>query len=319
MPRNRPRKRKKRQSEESLASVPKATLEVAVQHQASPWLRDYLAQKFHWHTLFIRTMEAASSIAHRDIRPDVFNTYLILGARWFSHHESVEALLANGRYGDSMVLLRSLLEDTDLMTYFSFYPEEASDWNERLSQEPVWPDKVYRQSIQKFGMRHIWQMLKEKGIEPLGERDYSILSAVVHASPWGARFYGRTFPGDPDRLHLNLAPLYDAAASFSIALVLQGTYPRPIEAFLTACDPSTDGKAEWRSIKAGYDSLIEGWQAKMQFDSWFRDAMGTVEESVSQGEESETILRDLRKRFEETYGQAVNPTVTDTPNGEESP
>ena len=29
-----------------------------------------------------------------------------------------------------MVLLRSLLEDTDLMTYFTYYLEEAVEWRE---------------------------------------------------------------------------------------------------------------------------------------------------------------------------------------------
>ena len=144
-------------------------------------------------------------------------------------------LLATGRYGDCMVLLRSLLEDTDLMTYFACYPEEAADWTERLSRAPVWSDEVYRQGIRKFRMTNIWKKVKERGIEPLGERDYSILSATVHASPWGTHFYGRALPGDPGRLHLSLAPVYDPAATFSVGLVLQGTYPRPIYAFLTAC------------------------------------------------------------------------------------
>ncbi len=319
MPRNRPRHQKRRESEEALAFVLKATLQVAVHHQGSPWLRDYLAQKFHWHSLFIRAMDVASSIAQRNNQSDFSKTYLILGARWFSHHESVEALLTNGRYGDCMVLMRSLLEDTDLMTYFSLYPEEASDWNERLSHDPVWPDKVYRQSIQKFGMRHIWQMLKEKGIEPVGERDYSILSAVVHASSWGARFYGRTFPDDPDRLYLNLAPLYDAAASFSIALVLQRTYPRPIEAFLMACEASTAPKSQWRSIKRDYDSFIEGWRTKMELDSWFRVAMDDAEERLSRGEDPEAVQADLAKLIHETFGQPADPAGGDKPTGEASP
>ena len=263
-------------------------------------------------------MELASAIAQRNNQSDFSKTYLILGARWFSHHESVEALLTNGRYGDCMVLMRSLLEDTDLTTYFSLYPEEASDWNERLSHDPIWPDKVYRQSIQKFGMRHIWQMLKEKDIEPLAERDYPILSAVVHASPWGARFFGSALPGEPDRLHLNLAPLYDAAASFSIALVLQGTYPRPIWAFLTACDAPTDLKGEWRSIKKDYDTLIEDWQAKMARDSWFKAAMTDAQDRFSRGEGPDAVLRYLEERFRETYGQAAGGSGAPPPRDDTS-
>ena len=36
-----------------------------------------------------------------------------------------------------------------------------------------------------------------------------------------------------------------------------------------SCTASTAPKCQWRSIKAGYDALIEGWQTKMDFDSWF--------------------------------------------------
>ena len=87
------RKEKNSRSDEALPFVVKATEQVAAQHLASPWLPDLLVQKFQWHTLFIRTMEAASTIAGRNIWPDLFDTYLILGSRWFSHHEAVEMLL----------------------------------------------------------------------------------------------------------------------------------------------------------------------------------------------------------------------------------
>ena len=293
----------------------KATEQVAAQHLASPWLPDLLAQKFEWHTLFIRTMESASTIAQRNICPDLFNVYLVLGSRWFSHHEAVEMLLTTARYGDCMVLLRSLLEDTDLMTYFAYYPEDAAEWRERLSRAPVWSDEVYRQGIQKFRMRQIWEMLKAKDIEPLGERDYPVLSATVHASPWGARFYGRTLPGDPDNLHLSLAPIYDPAAAFSASLVLQGTYPWPIHAFLESCAASKAPKSQWRSIKARYEALIEDWQAKMDLDSWFKSEMAGVEKRVFRGEEPETVLQDLRDRLKEKYDEADRPALGGTSSG----
>ena len=164
---------------------------------------------------------------------------------------------------------------------------------ERLSRAPVWTDEVYRQGVQKFKMRRIWKKLRSKGIEPVGERDYSILSATVHASPWGARFYGRTIPGDPNRLYINLAPVYDPAATFTAGLVLQGTYPWPIFAFLPVCSNSKVPKSQWHSIQTSYNSLINGWKTKMERDSWFRSEMARAEESVLCGEEPETVLRDL--------------------------
>ena len=81
---------------------------------------------------------------------------------------------------------------------FACYPEDATDWKEQLSREPVWSDEVYRQGIQKFRMRQIWKKVGDRGIEPVGERDYPFLSATVHASPWGIQFYGRTLSEDPN-------------------------------------------------------------------------------------------------------------------------
>ncbi len=289
-----------------------ATMEVATQHVAAPWLKDALAQKYLWHTLFARTLEAASELASRNISPDLFNTYVILGSRWFSHHESVEALLASGRYGDCMVLLRSLLEDTDLMTYFACYPEDAAEWKERLSRAPVWSDEVYRHGIRKFRMPHIWKMLRERGIEPVGERDYPILSATVHASPWGIQFYGRTPSEDPDQVHLSLAPFYDPAAAFSAVLVLQGTYPRPIQAFLDSCAAARAPRSQWRSIKTRYDALIESWQSKMDFDSWFRAEAADAQQRISQGEEPEAVFEEIQQRFQDKYGEDADAVPEDT-------
>ena len=201
-----------------------------------------------------------------------------------------------------MVLLRSLLEDTDLMTYFSCYPEDAAEWNERLSREPVWSDEVYRGGIKKFRMRQIWKKLRDKGIEPVGERDYPFLSATVHASPWGIQFYGRTLPQNPDQIHLSMAPFYDAAAAFSAVLVLQGTYPRPIQAFLESCAAAKAPKSQWRSIRIRYDALIEGWQTQMEFDSWFKIEATAAKDRISRGEEPEVVFQDIQQRFEGRYG-----------------
>ena len=168
-------------------------------------------------------------------------------------------------------------------------------------------------------MPRIWKMLKARGIEPAAERDYPVLSATVHASPWGARFYGRISPQDPDRLYLSLAPVYDSAAAFSAALVLQGTYPRPIQAFLMSCEAAKAPKSQWRSIKARFDALIDGWQDKMDFDSWFREAMADAGERVSRGEEPETVLQDLRNRFDEKYGKGDEAAGNDTPQSCDNP
>lgn len=201
-----------------------------------------------------------------------------------------------------MALLRSLLEDTDLITYFSVYPDDAAEWRDTLSRAPIWSDETYRRGINKFRMGTIWSKIESQGIEPLGRRDYSILSATVHASPWGARYYGRVLPTEPDRIYLSLGPIWDAAAAFSIGLVLQESLPRPIEAFLMSCEKARAPRSEHRSIRATYEQLLPLWQKKMEFDSWFREAMMDVEKRVLEGEDRQAMLDELGARFQEVYG-----------------
>ena len=73
----------------TLPGVVQATNEHARRYISAPWLRDRLQQRFRWHTLFARTVTASTSISKRNISPELFNAYLILGNRWFSHHESI--------------------------------------------------------------------------------------------------------------------------------------------------------------------------------------------------------------------------------------
>ena len=52
----------------------------------------------------------------------------------------------------------------------------------------------------------------------------------------------------------------------------------------------------------------------MDLDSWFRREMASAEERVLRGEEPEAVLQDLRKRFEEKYGEAGDTAGNNTPS-----
>ena len=49
----------------------------------------------------------------------------------------------------------------------------------------------------------------------------------------------------------------------------------------------------------------------MDLDFRFRSEMAGAEERVSRGDEPDTVLQDLRKRFEDKYSEAVD-RKTDT-------
>ncbi len=85
-------------------------------------------------------------------------------------------------------------------------------------------------------------------------------------------------------------------------LVLQESLPRPIEAFLMSCEKARAPRSEFRSIRARYEQLLPLWQKKMEFDSWFREAMVDVEKRVLDGEDRQAVLDALGVRFQEVYG-----------------
>ena len=44
-------------------------------------------------------------------------------------------------------------------------------------------------------------------------------------------------------------------------------------------------------------------QVKIDADVWFRKAMAVAQQRILKGEKSEAVLEELRKRFEERYGE----------------
>ena len=95
--------------------------------------------------------------------------------------------------------------------------------------------------------------------------------------------------------------------------VVRGTYLLPVYAFLVRCGVAEAPKSQSRPIRTRYETLIEGWQLKMDVDFWFRSAMVSAGQRVSQGEDPELVLQELRKRFDEQYGEVGCTAGGDTP------
>jgi hypothetical protein len=196
-----------------------------------------------------------------------------------------------------------MIEVTDLITYFSYYPEECSDWRDWSRRVPLWEDQEYRDGTLRFRRRNIWNGIKKKGDIPEGEGQYHLLSAAVHASEWGTRFFGARSPQDPTRLNLTLAPQYDPAVTFSILLTMERTYPLPIRAFLRMCEFGHAPKSVWRKVASSYEQLLPEWEILAEYKHGFADLMRQAEERLAAGEEWETIQQDMERQFFELWGK----------------
>ena len=293
----------KKQSELEMQRILRATDEHMQRYAQATWLKPRFQQKFRWHSLFVRTMDSASSIIARNISVDLFNAYMLLGTRWFSHQESIERLLMLGRYGDCLALLRSLLDDTDLLTYFSLYPEDATPWFQKLGRAPVLSDDAYREGISQFSNKNVWRRIKKKKAVPLGQRDFALLSAAVHSTPWGTRWYGTSDPGQNNVVRLSLYPIYDSATLFTVGLVLQETLPRPIEAFIQSCRVSGVPKSEFRSIETRHDELIDDWDDVMRFEATYKTIAEKSVKRVANGEDPELVAHEMEVEILRIYSE----------------
>ena len=261
--------------------------------------------RFRWQSLFVETAEAANELIQRNIppdTPDLFWVYLFLGTRWFSHHDSIEWVLTSGRYGDCLALCRIMIEVTDLLTYFSHYPEACSDWRAWSQRTPLWEDPQYREGTQRFRRLNIWNGIKEMGEIPEGEGQHHFLSAAVHASEWGMRWFAARSSLNPNQLNLTLAPQYDPAVTFSILLTMERTYPLPIRAFLRMCEFGRAPKSVYRGIRSRYERLVSEWQVLIEGKRWYADLMDQADDRLASGEAWDKIQADLERQFEERWG-----------------
>ena len=92
------------------------------------WLQHQLALRNQWLNLTIKAVVLAEEAATRNPNQDLFKVFTLLGTRWISHHRAIFSLVVPGLYGEATALSRMLLEHTDLLKYFSYYPEEAQEW-----------------------------------------------------------------------------------------------------------------------------------------------------------------------------------------------
>lgn len=145
--------------------------------------------------------------------------YLMLLNRSIQHIESIRLLTERGFYGDSFVILRSLMSDLSMMQYLHFHPELLDLFlNEK--QEDYQDNKEFKKSFSESAME---KDLVGKGVKPFGSA-FQMLSKASHASSFGSQLYGSR--GEKKgQYHFNYGPKYQPEKSLMlIDLVVSSHY-----------------------------------------------------------------------------------------------
>ncbi len=128
--------------------------------------------------------------------------YLMLINRSLQHIESIRLLTERGLYGDSFVVMRSLMSDLSMMQYLHFHPELLDLFlNEK--QEDYQTNKKFKKAFSESAVEND---LVSRGVTPFGST-FQMLSKASHASAFGSQLYGSR--GEKDgQYHLNYGPKF---------------------------------------------------------------------------------------------------------------
>ena len=119
-------------------------------YTTSSWVIYQNKLRMQWLDIAIRSVECSLDIVKRNISNDLFSVFALLCTRWISHHQSIFNQLNVGYYDETLALHRMLLETTDLITYFSHYPDEATAWRQWSALVPTWEILPGYQSFNKM-------------------------------------------------------------------------------------------------------------------------------------------------------------------------
>lgn len=145
-------------------------------------------------------------------------SFLLLINRSVQHIESIRILTERGFYGDSFVLMRSLMSDISMMQYLHYHPELLNLFlNEK--QEDYQNNKDFKRA---FNETAIEKELVSKGLPPFSSF-FQILSKASHASSFGSQLYG-SMGEKSSKYHLNYGPKFQSEKALMLLDIVAGSY-----------------------------------------------------------------------------------------------
>jgi hypothetical protein len=144
----------------------------------------------YWHSLEL-TLQVVELLITENDNPKIANGVkkydqccLLILNRCIQHLESIRTLIHHGLYGDSFVLMRSVLSDLNMMQYLHFRPdlldlflhETIDDYQKNKDFKNVFTEKVIEDELIRQGL-------------PSLKDGFQFLSKASHTSSFGAQLY----------------------------------------------------------------------------------------------------------------------------------
>jgi hypothetical protein len=143
---------------------------------------------------------------------------LLLLNRSIQHIESMRLLTESGFYGNSFLVLRSLMSDLAMLQYLHFHPELLDLFlNEK--KDDYQENNDFKKA---FSEGAVEKDLVERGIKPFSST-FQVLSKVSHSSSFGSQLYGsRGEKGG--QYHFNYGPKYEPEKSLMLLDIIVSAY-----------------------------------------------------------------------------------------------
>jgi hypothetical protein len=198
---------------------------------------------------------------------------LLLFNRSIQHIESIRLLTERGLYGDSFVLIRSLMSDSAMMQYLHFHPELV-DLFLKENQDDYQENKDFKNA---FNEGTLEKELVGKGITSFGS-SFKILSKASHASAFGSQLYGSRGK-IKGQYHFNYGPKFQAEKALLIIDMIAGSYYDLVSNVLWHRYHSKEDldSNSWKKVQADLDKL------KFDIDVFATAALATIKKMWPEG------------------------------------
>jgi len=203
--------------------------------------------------------------------------YLLLINRSIQHVESIRLLTERGLYGDSFVLIRSLMSDLSMMQYLHFHPE-LLDLFLSEKQEDYQANKKFKKAFSESAVEND---LVGRGVKPFGTA-FQVLSKASHASSFGSQLYGSRGEGE-GQYHLNYGPKFQPEKALMLMDLVASSHYDLVNNVL------------WHRYHSGEDIDMDDWN-KVKKD--LRDLRRRVKTLTEAAKETIKVLwPELAKRM----------------------
>ena len=226
---------------------------------------------------------------------DFLGEYAALSAVAVSVAEAAQILLDHGFYASSMSLSRLISSMNDLLDDIANDDESLTLWQELKKIDPKDHSKEANKKRLYFIDAKVRQRVKQRGSTPFSEGSYSVLSEVLHGTPWGSHVYLPESFKSPGIFNIEYRPQYHPIRSLWAWTLLTAPMVNIVAEFLEKLHLDYDRNKRFQNIAQQYRGL----------NAEFEDLTGKTTNIMQEYEELVTTATETGEPFEELLSDAI--------------